>query len=204
MSHRARKMMKSIIGNFAVAEDMFLDEVAAIAVAEAAAKAAEPITDGRSTSSSHKGCRGQNSTTSMSVDAVVEDKPKGESTVKAASKGRGRGGKGEARGTTPTTAKKPEKRGSEALDGLNKCRYCGAEHPDHQGHLCPSLSRWTQTCWFCGLERPGHLGRDCPMNPKNHACPKRTKVQVDAPSKDGPSQSTDTHFLDVNAYGFPI
>ena len=55
MSHRARKMMKSIIENFAVAEDMFLDEVAAIAVAEAAAKAAEPITDGRSTSSSHKG-----------------------------------------------------------------------------------------------------------------------------------------------------
>ena len=46
--------MKSM-GNFAVAEHMFLDEVAAIAVAEAAAKAAEPITDGRSTSSSHKG-----------------------------------------------------------------------------------------------------------------------------------------------------
>ena len=54
-AHRARKTMKSIMGNFAVAEDMFLDEVAAIAVAEAAAKAAEPITDGRSTSSSHKG-----------------------------------------------------------------------------------------------------------------------------------------------------
>ena len=60
---------------------MFLDEVAAVAVAEAAAKAAEPITDGRSTSSSHKGCRGQNSTTSMSVDAVVEDKPKGSNRV---------------------------------------------------------------------------------------------------------------------------
>ena len=54
-AHRARKTMKSIMGNFAVAEDMFLDEVAAIAMAAAAAKAAEPITDGRSTSSSHKG-----------------------------------------------------------------------------------------------------------------------------------------------------
>ena len=54
-AHRARKTMKSIMGNFAVAEDMFLDEVAAIAVAAAAAEAAEPITDGRSTSSSHKG-----------------------------------------------------------------------------------------------------------------------------------------------------
>ena len=46
--------MKSM-GNFAMADHMFLDTVAAIAVAEAAAKAAEPITDGRSTSSSHKG-----------------------------------------------------------------------------------------------------------------------------------------------------
>ena len=51
---RARKTMKSM-GNFAMADHMFLDTVAAIAVAEAAAKAAEPITDGRSTSSSHKG-----------------------------------------------------------------------------------------------------------------------------------------------------
>ena len=39
MSHRDREMMKSIIENFEVAEDMFLDEVAALAVAEAAAKA---------------------------------------------------------------------------------------------------------------------------------------------------------------------
>ena len=81
----------------------------------------------------------------MSVDAVVEDKPKGESTVKAASKGRGRGGKGEARGTTPTTAKKPEKRGSVALDGVAVVPMCKAYLSAQRQVAKEDLKAWLES-----------------------------------------------------------
>ena len=63
----------------------------------------------------------------MSVDAVVEDKPKGESTVKAASKG------------------KPEKRGSVALDGVAVVPMCKAYLSAQRQVAKEDLKAWLES-----------------------------------------------------------
>lgn len=51
------------------------------------------------------------------------------------------------------------------LTGLDRCKFCGIENPDHIGSRCPRRNR--QPCWFCGDLRPDHDGRDCPNRPQD-------------------------------------